>query len=206
MKKIFIGLIFVLFDFTLTLNGFGVGLLPDFVGYILLVLGFRELAALSVKFQRAKPFAILMVVYSVIDYVMKLLGLRLSGGFAPMFGMLIGLLTLVLMLYIIYLITLAVADMEDVMGRNLEAAALRTGWRLFLGLHIGGWVLSGVSGAVALSNFGLSVVLLVIGIALVVIGAIIYLLRFNRCRKLHEEAGDEDEPQDTGNPSWDPER
>ena len=42
MKKIFAGLIFILFNVHVTLGGYMIGLLPDFVGYLLVAAGLKE--------------------------------------------------------------------------------------------------------------------------------------------------------------------
>ena len=81
MGKIFVGMIFVFVDFNITF-GVGttgvllrIGLIPDFVGYIIMLSGLKELKGLSERFAQVRPLVIGMIVFSVIEYMMNLLGI-----------------------------------------------------------------------------------------------------------------------------------
>ena len=81
MGKIFVGMIFVFLDFHITLSGgaqggvFRIGLIPDFVGYAIMLSGLKELKGLSERFTQVRPLVIGMIVFSAIEYLMNLLGI-----------------------------------------------------------------------------------------------------------------------------------
>ena len=56
MTKIFVGFLFVFLNFNFTLNDtYVINLLPDFVGFILLYMGTRELLEESPRYTTAGP-------------------------------------------------------------------------------------------------------------------------------------------------------
>lgn len=57
MSNIFIGALFVFLNFTININGIKIGLIPDFIGYIIMVKGLAELENESPYFLKAKGFA-----------------------------------------------------------------------------------------------------------------------------------------------------
>ena len=57
MRNIFVGLLFIFLDFNLDFGTTRVGLIPDFIGYIMVFQGLKELIFLSEHFAKAKPFA-----------------------------------------------------------------------------------------------------------------------------------------------------
>lgn len=64
MKKVFWGFFFIYLNFNLTLNGFTLNLLPDFVGYLLLYQAAGTLAGESGRFPKLRPFSVAMAVYT----------------------------------------------------------------------------------------------------------------------------------------------
>lgn len=73
MTKIFIGLLFISFNYNLEINGMLIGLVPSFVGYLLIYLGLNELTDQSERFQRVKPFVVGLFLYWSILYIMDLI-------------------------------------------------------------------------------------------------------------------------------------
>jgi hypothetical protein len=59
--QIFWGFLFVFLDFTFD----GIDLIPDFVGYIFIVIGLRSLSSLSLHFTHAKISAIILFFLSL---------------------------------------------------------------------------------------------------------------------------------------------
>ena len=53
MNNIFIGFIFVFLDFNLDLGSSRIGLIPDFIGYVLIYQGLKELSGQSRRFSNA---------------------------------------------------------------------------------------------------------------------------------------------------------
>lgn len=62
MNNIFYGMLFVFLDLDLNFGDSKVGLIPDFIGYILIFVGLAELTAGKDRFSRTMPFAAAMAV------------------------------------------------------------------------------------------------------------------------------------------------
>ena len=82
MSKIFVGLLLVFLDINFTFNTTTIGLLPDFIGYFILIGGLAEMAAVNSHFGKARPFAIAMAIYTLILYILDLIGLSAALGYA----------------------------------------------------------------------------------------------------------------------------
>lgn len=138
MKKLFWGIFFIYLNFNLDLSGHQLNLLPDFVGYILLILGMQDLAGESAFFKKAKPFAIGMTVYSALVWVGALLGFAMEG---VMFELL-SLAALLVSLYISWLLICGILEMEAQQEADWGGKTLRSRWKLLLGVQIANRVLS----------------------------------------------------------------
>ena len=129
MQKIFTGLLLVSFDFNLTLGSCVIGLIPDFLGYIFIRKGVRELREESPCFARLDPWTLGMAVYSGILSLLDLFGIGLRLG---IFFYLMGAASLAASLYISYSIVRGVQDMEQNLGGscrlNLRGGNLKTAW------------------------------------------------------------------------------
>lgn len=64
MNKIFWGLLFLMFD----INIGSVSIIPDFIGYILIYLGMKEMGA-EQTFSKAKPWMIASVIFAVVFWL-----------------------------------------------------------------------------------------------------------------------------------------
>lgn len=64
MNKIFWGLLFLMFD----INIGSVSIIPDFIGYILIYLGMKEMGA-EQTFSKAKPWMIAAVVVAILFWI-----------------------------------------------------------------------------------------------------------------------------------------
>ena len=69
MRKLFWGFFFIYLNFNLNLNQYSLNILPNFVGYILLLQGMKQLEEESRFFRRARPFAVGMAVYEAILWI-----------------------------------------------------------------------------------------------------------------------------------------
>lgn len=127
MSKIFIGFILIFLDFNLNLGNSQIGLLPDFIGYIMMINGIDEMALESPLFMKVKPYATFMAVYSGIIYLLDLLGISLGVALAY----LIGLMSTAISLYISYNIIIGVIDIEDRYSKSLNGSTLKSTWTLF---------------------------------------------------------------------------
>ena len=70
MTKIFVGFLFVFLNFNFTLNDtYVINLLPDFVGFILLYMGTRELLEESPRYTTAGPWLLGLTAYGIASWV-----------------------------------------------------------------------------------------------------------------------------------------
>lgn len=74
MNKLFWGFLFVMLDFTIHIGHGSFSLFPDFIGYILLASGSRELYFESAHFDKAGGISIIAAFITGILFVMGLLG------------------------------------------------------------------------------------------------------------------------------------
>ena len=132
MKKLFWGFFFICLNFNLTFNGHQLNILPDFAGYILLLRGIGELAEESAFFERARPFAIGMAVYTAILWIGALLAITSEGWIAS----LLGLAATVLSLYISWLLIRGVLEMEEGNVADWGGKTLLSRWKLLLCVQV----------------------------------------------------------------------
>ena len=76
MNRLFWGLFFVVLDFEATLGSATFGLLPDFIGYFLMMKGMEELAEESECFDAGRHWAFALVLLNAILYMADLLDLE----------------------------------------------------------------------------------------------------------------------------------
>lgn len=75
MKKLFIGLILILFDFNINIGHCIIGITPDFVGFLLIYKGFREISPYTLIYEQTEKYSIIMVIFASIMYFGDLIGL-----------------------------------------------------------------------------------------------------------------------------------
>ena len=146
MDQLFIGMLFILFDFNLSLGGFTIGLVPDFVGYLLALAGLGKLAQESPILSKCRTLAGVFAVYSLLSY-----GVNLFGLTANVFIIyIISLVEVILRLYFIYQLVQGLKQLE--IGRPIELYteklhkywALMTAFQVFSLLLIMSLLLSAV--------------------------------------------------------------
>ena len=166
MTKIFVGFLFVFLNFNFTLNDtYVINLLPDFVGFILLYMGTRELLEESPRYTTAGPWLLGLTAYGIASWVINLLGL--NGGWV------ISLLTLVAAAVTYYATWLVFEDIEKNNSVGIAAAESMRSWKICAILNIV---------AVALSWVPVLSVLLLLGMVVV---TIMLLVSLNKTRKLY---------------------
>lgn len=133
MNNIFVGFMFLFFDFDLNLNEMKIGLIPDFVGYIIMAKGLLEMADKSPLFLKVRPYASGMALYTAILYIMDLFNISTALG-----GMtyLLAIISIVISLYISYHIVMGVLDLEKSFGMNLSGDILKSIWYIHAGVTI----------------------------------------------------------------------
>ncbi len=119
MRKIFAGLVFVLLDFHIGIGRVRIGLLPAFVGYILVYRGLKELCFESDFFRKPLPFAAGMGVYTGILYVCDLSGTAGPGQ------LLLGIAALLIQFYIEYRVLQGILVLEQKYCGDLSGSPLK---------------------------------------------------------------------------------
>ncbi|MCD8211749.1 MAG: hypothetical protein LUC17_01825 [Oscillospiraceae bacterium] len=126
MKKIFIGLLIVLFDIRITVaETHVIGLLPDFIGYIVIIFGVNQLLKLwkSQALRVARVLCYPMILFSAYSYLRDILGLEVDG-----FAILWALLCAVICSVITFMLTRSVRDVENQAGLELGSGRLTIRW------------------------------------------------------------------------------
>jgi len=127
MSYIFWGYIFVLFD--LNLNGLDI--LPDFIGYALIFAGVHKLSVMSHHFGKARIFAAVMFLIALSELISTdPITVELDIFFVLM--MAANIVVMFIPIYLMYLITRGVADLEQQCQAYLGADTLHRVWNLVL--------------------------------------------------------------------------
>lgn len=172
MKKIFIGFLLIFLDFNVNLGNAQLGLIPDFIGYIVMINGLGEMAGESGLFLKVKPYATGMAVYTGILYLMDLFGISASLG---AFSYLLAIASTVISLYISYNIVMGVKDLELKYSALFNGDSLKSTWTLLAVFNI----------VVYISL--LIPALAIICIIVTVIVAIFFLVAFYKSQTLYDE-------------------
>ncbi len=127
MKNIFIGFIFIFLNLNLNLGNSQIGLIPDFVGYIVMINGLVEMAGESTLFMKVKPYVTGMAVYTGVLYLFDLVGVSVSLG---SLSYVLAFTSTAVSLYISYHIVMGVIDMEGKYNTPLNGDSLKSTWTL----------------------------------------------------------------------------
>ena len=127
MDKLFWGFFFLFLNFSLNFNGASLGLLPNWIGYILLYRACGELLGESKLFQKPRPFCVGLGIYAAILWLRHLFGLSIG---LSVVGWMLGLVVTCLNLYTSMLIVDAITNMEMRRNYDLSAAHLRKVWKV----------------------------------------------------------------------------
>lgn len=133
MNRIFIGFLLIFLDFSITLGSSKIGLLPDFAGYIVMLGGLREMSGESPLFEKARPFAAVMAVYTGVLYFLDLAGVSASLG---ALSYILGILSVILSLTISYNIVMGVREMEESYSAPLNGDSLKSTWTVLAVFNI----------------------------------------------------------------------
>lgn len=126
MNYIFFGLLLTFLNFNITIGENVVGILPDFIGFIMITLGLKELSEESGFFTKTIPFAIGMAGYSALLYVLDLF--VISGNLSWITALL-GIAATLVGLYISYSIIQGIFDMERKYNTDLRGDTLFRIWK-----------------------------------------------------------------------------
>lgn len=130
MNKIFIGLFFVFIDVNVSLGSSAISLIPDFIGYLLIYSGLKQMQKESYWFGRTKSLTIVLFIYSAFGFFSDLTGLIptvVSGRAAVI---LLGYLSTVAGLYIAWSIIKGIKDMEQEKEHNFFGRRSMASWKM----------------------------------------------------------------------------
>lgn len=133
MGNICIGYILIFLDFNLNLGNCTIGLLPDFIGYICMINGLRELESESSNFQKAQPYAMGMSIYTGILYAVNLFGISANLGWL---SEILAIVSMAITYYILYTIIIGVQDIERTRNVGLNSAKLKATWMPMVFLRV----------------------------------------------------------------------
>lgn len=129
-NKFFWGFLFIMFDFRIQ----GIDIMPNVIGYILFALGFQALANHSQYFAKAKIFNLIMIFISLFTIYQKP-NTNEGMNWSPL-GTVIGLVSQVLLLVVIYHLLMGTKEMASKMNRfDLMEEAGRK-WSQFLAFQL----------------------------------------------------------------------
>lgn len=157
MDRLFLGLLFVFLNFNINIGNSTIGLLPDFVGYILILKGLKEMQGASRYFEKAEPWAMVLAVYTGVLYGMDLFALSVR---MRLLGWCLGLLALMASLIVSYWIVCGVQEMEMIRFWDLQGQKLKSMWTYMAILdgicYVCGWIpVVGTMGAIAAFIMGI---------------------------------------------------
>jgi hypothetical protein len=173
--KLFWGFLIVFVD--IRINGFD--LLIDLVGYVLVVLGLGELARRNQNFNRARPYATVLLVLSALDLFTRTPtgnsrlddGLFGSPGLAIAFAVALAFVNLML----VYLVCRGIGEMARQASATDLADLSQTRWFFFLATYVASTLL--IVGAFASPESLLSLVVVSVIASLVAAILILGLIR-----------------------------
>lgn len=141
MSRLFWGLLFVALDYDVTVGSLTIGLIPDFLGFWLLMKGMETLADESKCFDRGRHWAFGMVLLSVVLYVKSFL--NLSSGSKVGFWVL-GLVGFCVGLFVLHQMVAGIRQMERRRGWVLQGEKLKTMWLFYAVMGLIGYLLNWV--------------------------------------------------------------
>lgn len=180
MKLIFWGLILSFFNFNITTSVNLIGLLPDFIGYLLILRGCRQLMP-SVWLEKLRGPAVFMIFVTGVEYFFNLLGIVIMHEIVIIF-VLLGIMGTVVRIYILYCLTRAVKDISGQLDVYLGGDKLHKAWLVIAicqAVDIFCLLLSAATPDFAtLASYMAMIVSLV--------GYVWYLVVFYNCRKFYD--------------------
>jgi glucan phosphoethanolaminetransferase (alkaline phosphatase superfamily) len=174
MSSIFTGFLFIFLDLNLTFGQARLELIPDFIGYIILLNGLKEMSGESPAFDKVRPFATVMAFYTGIVWLFDLLGSAVSLG--PL-SFILGIVSLIISFYISYKIVMGVKDMEARYGTDLNGRSLNTAYSVLF--------ITGILSYLLLLLPALAILCIIVSL----IAAICFLVAFHRSKNLYYSLG-----------------
>ena len=128
MKLIFWGFLLDFLDFNLTLNGFSIDILPDFVGWLLVLFGARRMREENERFARMQPAAGVLFAVYLLSFLLQPFGsVDLDDSLpAVALALAVDLVFFALYAYVLWQLVRAMQEMEERYGRAFGAHGMRT--------------------------------------------------------------------------------
>ena len=171
MKRIFIGMIVVFIDFNLNFENNTIGLIPDFIGYFMMIEGLKEITNYSNNFTKVLPYVKSMAIATALTYLMDFFGIRIY----LLVSLLLGLVLMAVCMYISYTIIMGIKDVETEFQQNLNTESLYSAWKISMILSFVTYVLIIVPGLMILCSLA------------TLVAYVYYLVQFNKTQKLFYE-------------------
>lgn len=179
MRKLFYGFLLMFLSFDLSFNGHSLDVLPDFVGYFLLIRGMKEMEAESGLFRNPRPFAVGMMVYSAVLWVGDLLAVTGEGWLSQI----LDLITMIVALYIAWMLIRAVQETEESRMAKLNSGRLFAFWKGLAAIQVAARVLGLM---VNLANLGVLISLIALLGLVVFVVNILYLIAWWKAARAYE--------------------
>lgn len=125
MKELFAGMLLVFLNVKLDIGGHALDVLPDFVGYLLMMRGLEFLSGESRYFEKARPVSMGMAVYCLVLYGMDFMAASVQDRFM---SYCIGLAGMICSLLIGFWIVSGIRDVEQSRKQDLEGEKLHGMW------------------------------------------------------------------------------
>ena len=193
MKNMFVGLLLIFLDITLNISLGWQGtldILPDFVGYILILRGAGEMAEVSPSFAKINPVLWAATVVSVISFLLNLFGLSaaLLGDGLPAQILQTALLLAeqILFFCVTWQMASGIRDLEYHYGTWMNAGDVTVAWKLMVGVYAAGFVFSRLAVLLmAPLNLVATFFLILLVIGNVVVN-IFFLVQFYKAKKAYD--------------------
>lgn len=133
MSNLFIGYLFTCLDLTINFNGHRLDFLPDFLGFLFICMGCKELKDKSRQFRTAFYLSVALGIYHIPLYFSDLLNLNMNvllGSAASAAETLSAIVVILVNLLMTRYLVLGISDMEALYNANLRSTALRKRWEL----------------------------------------------------------------------------
>ena len=157
MNELFVGMLLVFLDVKVGIGQYTLDILPDFVGYSLMMRGLDAMGGQSPYFGKARPLAVAMMIGSAVLYVVEATAVTVHSQFL---SFCLGVLAMAASLLLSHWIVSGIRDVERRQNRDLEGEKLRAMW-LYTAVIQGitcacGWIpLVGTMGSIAALVMGI---------------------------------------------------
>lgn len=138
MNLLFYGLLFLNLNLTLNIGNNVINLLPAFIGMILLAKGMNRLRAQSRYFANSSSMALMFSFYAAAVWLMDFFGV--TPSLAQQISLGIGIAQTAMVVYLTYILTIGMKELEKVVHADLNADSLKLFWYFSLVLNIGTYI------------------------------------------------------------------